>query len=248
MTNYELFYRKSTTGGGTWSWVQKLTDAEGISCYADIQTDSNDALHLVWNDDRNGNTEIYYKSSEDGGNNWGAGLRLMENPGSSRNPSLSVDFSNNLHVVWCDDRAGNFAIWYKNCVVETPPVEPMLDIKCNGQDGGVTLTTAENCTLTVECQANDMLGERCDLFIIVQDQVMGDIYTYGPYKGPKWLKTPNNQYYTGGLIDIPTTTVLDMSIAAGSFKAYIAIDSRANGVINVPTIMYMDEVDFTVTE
>jgi len=150
--------------------------------------------------------------------------------------------------VWFDNRNGNYGLWYKNYIVETNPVEPVVDVKCNGQDAGVTMLSSDNCTLTVECQANDFAGERCDFFIIIQSLSTGAVFTYGPYMGPKWVKSPSNQYYTGGLMDIPVTTVLDMPIDAGDYKAYVAIDSRANGSINVPTIVYMDEVDFGVTE
>lgn len=53
----------------------------------------------------------------------------------------------------------------------------------------------------------------------------------------------------GVTMNIPFKTVLDRTLDAGSFiKAYVAIDNRANGVINVPTLVYKDDVDFAVTE
>lgn len=40
-----------------------VTQREGNASYPDIAVDSRDCVHLVWQDDRDGNSEIYYKSS-----------------------------------------------------------------------------------------------------------------------------------------------------------------------------------------
>ncbi len=37
-------------------------------------------VHVVWSDERDGNYEIYYKRSTDGGVSWGADTRLTNNP------------------------------------------------------------------------------------------------------------------------------------------------------------------------
>ncbi|MBI4811526.1 MAG: hypothetical protein HY800_08855, partial [Ignavibacteriales bacterium] len=63
-------------------------------------------VHVVWRDDRDGNDEIYYKRSTDGGVSWGADTRLMNDSAFSALPSISVSGSA-VHVVWRDDRDGN---------------------------------------------------------------------------------------------------------------------------------------------
>lgn len=60
-------------------------------------------LHVVWQDNRNGNPEIYYKRSSDGGLSWGTDMRLTNNFGISTNPSISIS-GNLVHVIWEDHR------------------------------------------------------------------------------------------------------------------------------------------------
>ena len=72
---------------------------------------SGSAVHIVWQDSRDGNEEIYYKRSTDGGLNWGSDLRLTTNISGSWNPSVSVS-GPVVHVVWNDYRIGS-EIWYK---------------------------------------------------------------------------------------------------------------------------------------
>jgi hypothetical protein len=72
-------------------------------------------VHVVWHDDRDSNLgkpEIYYKLSTDNGNNWGADERLTNNPHESWSSSVAVS-GNNIHVLWCDWRAGNAEVYYK---------------------------------------------------------------------------------------------------------------------------------------
>jgi hypothetical protein len=69
-------------------------------------------VHVVWDDFRNGSTEIYYNRSTDAGTNWGADTRLTNNPSYSGNPSVGISYST-VHVVWYDSRDGNSEIYYK---------------------------------------------------------------------------------------------------------------------------------------
>jgi hypothetical protein len=59
--NYEIFYTKSTDGGSTWTARKRLTWNSGYSCSPKIAIDSFDNLHVVWDDETQGNCEIYYK-------------------------------------------------------------------------------------------------------------------------------------------------------------------------------------------
>jgi hypothetical protein len=111
--NSEIYYRKSTDKGMTWSPLRKLTWTAGESTYPKIVFDAWNNIHLVWQDNTPGNAEIYYKVSTDGGGSWSAALRLTTTSGNSCNPSLAVDTSGNIHVVWFDDTPGNFEIYCK---------------------------------------------------------------------------------------------------------------------------------------
>jgi hypothetical protein len=108
---YELYYKRSTDGGLTWETELRLTNAPLFSGYASLAVSGN-IVHLTWYDERDGNYEVYYKRSTDGGLNWEADTRLTNNPGYSWSPSISVS-GNLVHVVWFNDLSGNEEIYYK---------------------------------------------------------------------------------------------------------------------------------------
>ena len=107
----EIYLKRSTNGGVTWT-TKRLTYNSGYSRYPAIAMDSNDHIHLVWDDDSPGNLEIYYKKSTDGGTNWTT-KRLTDNSGGSKEPSIAVDSGNRIHVVWMDLTPVNYEIFYR---------------------------------------------------------------------------------------------------------------------------------------
>ena len=110
----EIFYKKSTDGGSGWK-TKRLTFNSGHSAHPAIAIDSSNHIHVVWEDRSQGNYEIYFRSSTDGGSSW-ALKRLTYNPGFSNHPDIVVDNNDHIHVVWCDDTPGNFEIHYKQSV------------------------------------------------------------------------------------------------------------------------------------
>jgi hypothetical protein len=109
----EAFYKKSTDGGASWTTSRRLSWTSGASRSPVIAVDYSDNLHLVWSDDTPGNDEIYYKKSTDAGANWTSNRRLTWTSSYSWEPSLAVDSSGNVHVVWYDYTPGNWEIYYK---------------------------------------------------------------------------------------------------------------------------------------
>jgi hypothetical protein len=110
--NDEIYYKHSTDGGITWSVDKRLTIDPAISQYPTIAV-SGAVVHVVWNDVRDGNYEIYYKNSTDGGVNWSADKRLTNDANGSLHTSVAVCGSA-VHIVWYDNRDKNFEIYYKN--------------------------------------------------------------------------------------------------------------------------------------
>ncbi len=109
--NYEIYYKRSSDGGLTWGADTRLTNATGFSWYSNASV-SGMLVNVVWEDNRNGNYEIYYKNSTDGGVNWGADARLTNFTGNSWRPSAASSGSA-VHVMWQDNRDGNYEIYYK---------------------------------------------------------------------------------------------------------------------------------------
>lgn len=108
--NYEIYHKRSTDAGASWGGDQRLTNDVGGSAWTSLAVAGN-AVHVAWTDDRDGNAEIYYRGSTDGGTTWGSDTRLSTDPGNSSNPSIAASGSQVL-VVWHDDRDGNAEIYY----------------------------------------------------------------------------------------------------------------------------------------
>jgi hypothetical protein len=68
-------------------------------------------VHVVWEDNRDGNEEIYYKRSTDGGLSWGEDKRLTVDPANSIFSNI-ISSGSMVHVVWQDTRNGLWGIYY----------------------------------------------------------------------------------------------------------------------------------------
>jgi hypothetical protein len=111
----EIFYKRSTNGGSSWSAPKRLTYTSGSTAQPNMVIDSSNTIHLVYLDDTNlqDKSEIFYKYSSDQGLNWSAPQRLTYTYDYSNLPALAIDAGNNLHLVWRDVSPGNWDIFYK---------------------------------------------------------------------------------------------------------------------------------------
>jgi hypothetical protein len=107
----EIYYKRSTDEGTTWESDVRLTIDLAIS-FAPSVAVSGQSVHVVWYDERDGNQEIYYKRSTDGGISWGFDTRLTNENTSSLYPSLAVS-GQIVHIVWYDLRNFNEEVYYK---------------------------------------------------------------------------------------------------------------------------------------
>jgi hypothetical protein len=110
--NREIFFKRSTDGGASWSANKRLTWTSGSSNSPAIAVNGTGNLYIVWYDNTSGNMEIYFKESTDGGASWSANKRLTWNSGGSYHPALAAESSDRLHLVWDDETSGS-EIYYK---------------------------------------------------------------------------------------------------------------------------------------
>jgi hypothetical protein len=113
--NNEIYYNRSRDFGLAWDIDNfRLTndaDTSGHPSICCIDT----SVHVVWQDDRDGNKEIYYNQSTDHGANWAIDERLTVDAGNSALASIACTRcpGYDVHVAWTDERDGNKEIYYK---------------------------------------------------------------------------------------------------------------------------------------
>lgn len=69
--------------------------------------------YCVWQDNRNGNWDIYFSYCSSGGN-WGPNVKLNDDIGNTwqEYPSIAVDPAGNAYCVWQDKRNGDYDIYF----------------------------------------------------------------------------------------------------------------------------------------
>ena len=87
-------------------------------------------LYLVWQDEVDGNPDVYFARSVDGGRNWSAPMRVTDDAPSPKLqffPAVAVGPDGKLHVAWYDQRNDNDI------------AEDFLDVYyATSEDGGAT--------------------------------------------------------------------------------------------------------------
>ena len=133
-----LYYVNSTDGGSNWS-APKLICNSGTSSNPTLSA-SNGKIHIAFLDwrDTGTSTEVYYRNSTDGGENWGTEVRLTYDGASNliTTPKIVSDeeFS---HVIWRDERDGNREIYYKR----SPDFPPLSEYNITLNEGWNLIST-----------------------------------------------------------------------------------------------------------
>jgi hypothetical protein len=158
--NVEIYYVKSSDRGATWGAARRLTWEYGVSVRPAIVVDSADRIHVAWQDDKTGTTEIYYRQSTDAGENWSAVRRLTWTSGISEDPALAVGSGTNIYVVWNDDTPGTQEIYFKRST-----------------DGGATWNSARRLTWAASDCWSPVLVKGSGSALHVFFWAHGDIFT-----------------------------------------------------------------------
>ena len=111
--NWDVYFTKSTDYGDSWVTPDvQVNSGPGNQSYPSIVVDSSGNLYAVWEDDRNGDWDIYFANSSDGGLSWSnPNIRVSIDTvslgtfnRSQRFPKIEVDTIGTIYVVWQDDR------------------------------------------------------------------------------------------------------------------------------------------------
>jgi len=97
--NYEIYYDRSTDGGINWEQISQLTNDTAESLRPSIAV-LDSLVHVVWNDKRDSNFEVYYKRNPTGNpvgiNTISVGIpsaySLSQNYPNPFNPTTNIKF------------------------------------------------------------------------------------------------------------------------------------------------------------
>jgi BNR repeat-like domain len=192
--NFDIYYKKSTDGGETWTTSQRLTWNLGASENPAIVVESSNYLHVVWQDDTPGNGEIYYITSADGGATWTKSRRLTWTSGTSWVPAIAVDSIGNLHMIWSDATPGKFELYYKRSI-----------------DGGTTWSNGQRMTWTSGSSYDPALAidPSNNMHVVWQDDTPGNreiYYAESTDGGATWTES-KRLTLTSGLSWFPVIAV-----------------------------------------
>jgi len=105
-------YGSTSTGGTTWSAQQRITDSNDNQINPAIAVDrqSPNRAHVVWQDDRAGNQDIYIATSS---NSFVTNTvtRITSNTADQTAPAVVVSSSNTVYVLWTDGRNSSSDIY-----------------------------------------------------------------------------------------------------------------------------------------
>jgi len=124
-TDYDIFYKRWNTTSSTWTTTEVIsTESTGISYEPTIAMDSIGNAHVAWHDYTNYNSsgvdpDIFYKLWDATSSTWTkTEVVSTESTGSSGLPTIAVDGTGNVHLVWQDNTNYNssgtdYDIFYK---------------------------------------------------------------------------------------------------------------------------------------
>ena len=111
MSEWQIYYKRSTDEGTTWEPEIRLTEPGGSARRPSIAVLGRD-VYLVWYDLRQGAEGVYYRHSFDGGATWNPETRLVKIKNDWVQPAIEAS-RHFIHVLWVDQRDGNPEIYYK---------------------------------------------------------------------------------------------------------------------------------------
>lgn len=140
----EILYRKGDMN--QFSPSIDLSNNERESRGPKITTSGNN-VYVAWFDDIEGNNEILYRRSTDGGANFGSTINLSNNNEESVRPAIAAS-GNNVYVVWIDGQPfgfGNNEVFYRRSIDGGATFGPTINLSNNeGNSLGVSIAADKN--------------------------------------------------------------------------------------------------------
>ena len=103
----DIFFARSTDGGQSWGANVRINDdGAGAEQSAPYLATRGDHVYLAWHDEReDGQGDIYFARSTDGGQSWSANRRVNDGlPPVAGDPTIVTGAGSRLHVTWATSK------------------------------------------------------------------------------------------------------------------------------------------------
>ncbi|MGC9060141.1 MAG: hypothetical protein ACP5JR_02735 [Thermoplasmata archaeon] len=174
----DVVYRKVSNAGSNPS-VGAPVNVSNVENYSEyvipnsVAVDTHGYIHIVytWNWSY-GNYDVYYARSIDGGNSFTKTNLVDYSLKDEYEPRIAIDDADNPHIVWQDNRSGNYDIWYTNSSDNGATFLPYNShVKVNKD----TTTQPQACATILFVNAP---GARKELCVAWADKRSGDYDVY----------------------------------------------------------------------
>jgi hypothetical protein len=236
--NWEIYYKRSTDEGLSWDPDVRLTDDFSDSRFTCLGVSGSD-IHVVWEEGRDGNVEIYYKSSEDDGFSWGPDTRLSFTSGQSICNNLAVA-GDGLFLVWTDDTDQNKEIYYKMSLDGGQSWSQDTRLTYNYYPSDKAFITTSGSSIDVI-----WTDARDDNFeIYYKRDPSGNIFA-GMDDAPPVDSASEMSIYPNPVSGQLTVGQLDSWTVGQSIVSLAIIDQRGNEILKFDTISLPNQIDVT---
>jgi N-acetylneuraminic acid mutarotase len=101
----DIYFARSTDGGESFGGNVRVHEElkNSTQSFPDIAVNSHGDIYIVWQDSRNGNLDIYFTMSRDGGRTFGRSVIVNDyDEDYQEHPAIAADSEGNPHIVWRD--------------------------------------------------------------------------------------------------------------------------------------------------
>jgi hypothetical protein len=151
-SNFAILFTRSTDRGATFPSVTNVSNSTGDSSSPQIAVDASGNIFVVWqkNIPPALNQQIFFARSSDGGATFPT-QNVSSDSGNSINPSMAVDTTGGINLVWQDNTPGRPNVFFARSVdagvtFSSPPQNVSSD---SGSSSDVQITADSNGNLNV---------------------------------------------------------------------------------------------------
>lgn len=105
-----IYSSRLPAGSSTWAANIRVTDNTASHKYTpDVVVGADGTAYAVWEDDRSGNSDVWFSTLPSGASAWTANVEVSDDPGTAAqyDPHIGIDAAGDLIVSWQDDRVAN---------------------------------------------------------------------------------------------------------------------------------------------